>query len=150
VAGRHWPVLNAAKDLLLVHTPRKMTDGSSCEQLFYSGVSGTWMVPEGGGATITGVVQPVPIHNSTAFSTTDNGPYTSCVTGQDAVPWTYDGCCSTCPTYGGSYWTPAHPMASYLATADAFGNIVTTQCGPDGPIISNGYYGMNAMEYYLR
>jgi hypothetical protein len=150
IAGRHWPALNTAKDILVVHTARKEADGMSCEPLYYAGVSGTWSVPEGGGASISGVVQSVPIHDSTAWSTTDNGPSAGCVTGNSAVPWTYSGCCSTCPTFAGGYYDPARPMTNYLTAADAFGRNVTTQCAEQAAVISNTYYGLNRMEYYLR
>jgi hypothetical protein len=148
--GRLWPLLNQAKDLLIVHSARKQSSGESCLPLFYAAISATWTVPEGGGAAVTGLVQPVNIHNQAAFSTTDDGPSSHCVNTNDGVPWTYASCCSTCPTFGGNYFDPARPMASYLATVDALGNDVAAQCMGEAPVVSNGYYGLNAMEYYLR
>jgi hypothetical protein len=150
MAGKHWPTVNVAKDHLLVNVARRAADGSSCLPLYYMATNGTWTVPPGGGAAVNGINQPVTIFNQASFSTTDNGPGTSCVTMYGAVPWTYTGCCTTCPTFAGGYFSPARPMVSYLTTLDAFGNDVNVQCNNDAPVISNGYYGLNAMAYYMR
>ena len=72
-----------------------------------------------------------------------------CTGGYNAVPWFYTGCCTTCPTFGGGYYSPARPMASYIDnTPDLYGNTaVSTGC----PYISSSNYeAMNSMEYYLR
>jgi hypothetical protein len=107
-------------------------------------------VPELGPASISGVVQTVTMHNGSVVTTTDTGPSPTCVNNNSGVPWTYGACCATCPTYGGSYFDPPRPMVSYLATVDALGNTVSTQCGADAPVMATSHYGLNAMSYYLR
>jgi cysteine-rich repeat protein len=150
-AGRFWPSVSLAPEHLMVHTARKASDGSSCLPLYYVAAGGAWSVPQAGGAQLVGAItQAVPIFNGSSFSTTDNGPETGCVNGCSAVPWTYLGCCLTCPTYSCGYFTPARPIASYLNVADALGNTVTNQCGADAPFGVGGYYADNAMEYYAR
>ena len=77
------------------------------------------------------------------------------MTNNDAVPWFYSSCCTTCPTFGGSYWTDeAHPMASYIdTTEDYYGNLDADVCssGAAQPNDnSSSYEGANIMEYYIR
>jgi hypothetical protein len=151
IAGRRWPVLQSTREHLLTHRARN-TDGTSCTPLSYVAPHGTWAVqPATNSATITGAYQPVGwffAATETRLSTTNSGP-SGCPSGSSAVPWTYEGCCWTCPTYQGSYWVDSpHPMANYLPTADLNGRTVATAC--TAPVISSGYYGINAMEYFVR
>ena len=89
--------------------------------------------------------------NNSLLTTINNGPSQNCVNNNQGAPWFYSSCCTTCPTYAGSYWPVRHPMASYTAgTPDFFGNTHAQNCGGDPVIVSIGYYGMNVMEYYLR
>jgi hypothetical protein len=149
LAGRYWPILDTGRDHLIVVYPRA-TDGSRCSALYYMATGGSWTVPAGGGATLTNVTQSVTLFDATAFSTTDDGPGQLCVNQKSAVPWTYSNCCSTCPTFGGGYFTPARPAADYLMTADALGKTIVDSCGAATPLKSAELYGLDVMEYYLR
>lgn len=149
-AAKLWPGLAAKKEHLMVHTARKSADGKSCLPLYYKATAGAWAITSTG-ARITGYQQPVTLFNAADVSTEDKGPSITCVTNNNAVPWTYGSCCTTCPTFGGKYFTTARPMASYLATyADALGKKLADQCGGAAATSSLGYYGLNAMEYYVR
>ena len=90
--------------------------------------------------------------NNTTLSASDSGPSTHCPNNYDAVPWFYSSCCTTCPTFFGSYWTDeAHPMASYISsTSDIYGNIDSDVCSSGAAVSSIGYEGVNDMAYFLR
>ena len=157
MAGVNWAGIQSTNEHLMVQTPER-TDGTSCLPMYYKATGGVWTFPPAGPASLTGTIsQNVTIFNTTTLSTTDTGPSEGCVNGSNAVPWTYTGCCTTCPTYLGGYWGGVagaeRPMASYLAsTADLNGNLVTDVCAGDTspPQLSSGYYGEASMEYYLR
>jgi hypothetical protein len=87
--------------------------------------------------------------NDDQLATLDGGPGVACVVDGNATPWFYSSCCATCPTYQGGYWPEPHPMMSYANVADLHGNTVAEVCTSDA-IMSSAYYGLNAMEYYLR
>lgn len=150
VAGKLWATLNPKKEHLLVDTARRSTDGKSCAPLYYKATGGTWTVTTST-ARVAGYTQPVKVFNADDLSTEDKGPSTACVTGNSAVPWTYGNCCSTCPTFAGKYFpSAARPMANYLGTADALGKKLADQCGGAAAVLSSGFNGLNAMEYYVR
>ncbi len=155
IAGRHWPTLAANREHLLVVRARRASDNAVCAPQYYRASTGTWTIPAGGGARIDGVTQPsgALIFYTSSFSTTDNGPAATgqaCVNGCSAVPWTYNYCCSTCPTYGCNYFNPPRPMASYPnATPDIFGKTASQACN-GAPILSNTFTGLDSMEYYVR
>jgi hypothetical protein len=110
----------------------------------------------GGSASIMNTTQTVPIINGPSLSTTDVGPDIPCVTPDDGVPWFYNACCSTCPTFGGGYWTDEpHPMASYTTTADAVGHTEADVCAGstiqvDEQVGGGTFRGIDTMEVYLR
>jgi hypothetical protein len=148
--GAAWEALNVEAEHLLVHTPRDLTTGADCDPLRYLGESGEYTITTLG-AALTPITSSALFTNSQSLSTTDTGPSTTCVNTYGAVPWFYSSCCTTCPTFKGSYWSDSpHPMASYLDyIADLDGN--TTAICPSGAAVSSyGYEGVNAMEYYLR
>ncbi|MCA9688051.1 MAG: DUF4215 domain-containing protein [Myxococcales bacterium] len=151
MAGESWMLLNVAKDHLLIHRARKSNNNNaSCEPLYYVGTNGTLTITNVQ-ATITGLAQPVNMVNNSLLSTADSGPSQSCINVHQGAPWFYSGCCSTCPTFAGNYWPVRHPMANYIAAnADFFGKVLGDVCGGDPVMLSNGYYGLNVMEYYLR
>ncbi|MEI8257851.1 MAG: fibrinogen-like YCDxxxxGGGW domain-containing protein [Deltaproteobacteria bacterium] len=151
VAGRNWPTIQSTNDHMMAFTPRHASTGTSCSTLYYTASAGIWTVPAVSGAAVRGTTQRVTIFNTEALSTTDSGPSTSCVGSYGAVPWTYTGCCTTCPTFAGSYFATPRPMVSYLLTTpDDFGNTVAARCGGSDYVVSAGYFGLNAMEYYIR
>lgn len=150
-----WPALQQTREHLMRKVPRRASDGGDCGALFYKATEGVWAVPPGGGATLTGANDPSALFNAqSAVSTLDNGPSGDlCVNRNLAVPWLYTSCCSTCPTFGGSYWTDGpHPMSSRMGIPDLRGETMYTRCAPEQPRRSDngGYFGINAMEYYLR
>ena len=152
VAGRGWPELATSREHLLTLVPRDAETGGSCGVLNYKGTDGRVLVSNYA-AYITGMVADVPIVNSDTLSATDWGPSQSCVS-THAVPWFYGGCCSTCPTYQGGYWSDSpHPMASYpTATPDLAGNTTAEVCGASGPLMSasGGFVGLQEMAYFVR
>jgi hypothetical protein len=146
--GAAWPALNVQLEHMLRHVVRVAADGSSCAPLDYVGQDGSLSLTESD-AWITGLVAPVTMVNDDQLSTLDGGPGMSCVVDNYGAPWFYSSCCSTCPTFQGGYWPEPHPMMNYATVADLHGNTVTDACASE-PLMSNGYWGLNAMEYYLR
>ena len=151
LAGNWWVTLNVAKDHMLVHHPRKnIANNPSCDPLYYIGTNGTYTVNDVN-ATLLNLQQPVNMVNNSLLTTTNNGPSGGCVNNNQGAPWFYSSCCTTCPTYAGNYWPERHPMESYTASVpDFFGNTHAQNCAGDPVMLSNGYYGLNVMEYYLR
>ncbi len=154
MAGQGWGDLNEDLDHLIVITARDDSDGSDCEPLYYMATAGALSVTSTA-TTTSSWSSTVTLINSTTLTTTDTGDYTACVSDYDAVPWFYSYCCTTCPTFGGSYWSDeAHPMASYIdSTADLYGYTDADVC-PSGAAIANvngsSYEGANVMEYFIR
>ena len=156
MAAQHWPALQSTNDHLHVSVLRRQGNGQDCLPLVYKATDGVWAVPVATTATLTGLDSPISLANGvTALSTTDLGPSSSaCVNASSAVPWLYGLCCSTCPSYRGGYWSDdPHPMSNQLGTDDLYGHDINDVCLPGGPqasVISASYFGVNAMEYYLR
>jgi hypothetical protein len=154
LAGQLWPNFTGDGDMLTVHVARDSSTGGDCDPLYYTGSGGTWSITSSA-TTLTGFTASVNLTNNTTFSASDTGKATSCVTVRNGVPWFYNACCTTCPTYKGPYWKgDTHPMAQYLdTTADLYGNTDATVC-PSGAAIadfdSGNYEGVNVMEIYLR
>ena len=151
LAGEGWAELNVEEDHLLVHYARDSSSAADCDPLYYIGTGGAYTIT----SSSTSVVIPtssVIMMNTTGLSTTSSGSSASCVNSYNAVPWFYTSCCTTCPTFKGSYWSDtAHPMASYLnSTADENGLTTADVCPSGAAISSIGYEGVNIMEYYLR
>lgn len=149
--GQAWGHLNLQLDHMLVHRLRRESDGGSCEPLYYIGTDGMLTVTPTQ-TLLTGMVSDVTIANGTELSTLDSGPSDNCVNNGTATPWFYGACCSTCPTYQGSYWDEPHPMEPYTDdTPDAFGQLEIDVCtSPALGAIQGPYFGVNQMEYYLR
>ncbi len=152
VAGRGWPELAQNREHLLTLVPRDAETGGHCGALSYKGTAGRVLVSTYA-AYITGMQADVAIVNSDTLSATDQGPSQSCVS-THAVPWFYGGCCATCPTYQGGYWSDSpHPMASYTRTVpDLHGQLATDVCGASGPQLANSgdFVGMMEMAYFVR
>jgi len=148
LAGRLWAGLNVKKRHMLVHRIRKAS-GESCAPLYYVGSEGTFMI-DGASATLNGLQAGVNMINSTSLSTQDSGPSPSCINQHQGAPWFYSGCCSTCPTFAGSYWPERHPMANYLNVPDQYASTQTSVCEGAAVANSQGYVGINDMAYYLR
>ena len=149
-----WPQLNGEGDVLLINRVRT-TSGGACEPLCYKATKASMTANPSGQASVTGYSQSARIFNSSELSTRDTGGSSSCVTGQQGIPWFYGSCCTTCPTYKGSYWNDEpHPMQSYThSTADIFGNTETEVCGANVVKMSdNGstYRGTDSMEFFVR
>ena len=150
LAGKFWQGLNVDKRHMLVHRVRKAQSGESCDPLFYVGTDGTFSI-DGASATLTGLQATVNMINNTVLSTQNSGPSTSCVTVNGGAPWFYAGCCTTCPTFAGGYWPQPRPMASYTASVlDYYNKVQADVCGGAAAAISNGYYGINDMGYFIR
>ena len=151
MAGDLWPDLQRDVEHMLVHTPRDAATGADCGELTYIGTGGTYAV-SASATTLSAITASVTFANDTSLSTTDTGPSTACVNSFDGVPWFYSYCCTTCPTFFGSYWSDeAHPMASYLdSVADENGLLDSDVCPSGTAVSSYGYEGVNAMAYFLR
>jgi hypothetical protein len=151
MAGRYWTHLNSETDHMLLHVPRDASSGADCGELVYVGTGGSYSISSST-TTLSAITSTVTFANTTTLSSTDAGPSSACVNGYDAVNWFYTSCCTTCPTFQGSYWSDeAHPMASYLSsTPDEFGNLDADVCASGAAVTSYGYEGVNVMEYYLR
>ncbi|MEZ4380941.1 MAG: fibrinogen-like YCDxxxxGGGW domain-containing protein [Nannocystaceae bacterium] len=150
LAGKHWVTFNVEKRHMLAHTLRKAGDGSSCAPLYYTGTGGTIAI-NGNQVTLTGLSSNVNMINNTQLSTKDSGPSATCINTHQGAPWFYSSCCSTCPTFAGSYWPEPHPMVNYTTGVnDIFGKTPQIVCSGEAAIISNGYQGANVMEYYIR
>jgi hypothetical protein len=140
---------------MVVHRLRT-TGGGSCGPLSYvAQIASVEVDRPAQAATITGLVQSVPIANSATLSATDIGPDQACTNAPNyGVPWFYASCCSTCPTFQGTYWTDEpHPMVSYTTTPDFFGKTETQACAGQTPRTADnggGYRGVDSMEMYLR
>lgn len=151
--GRWWPTVSPGKEHLLVVRVRR-TNGTVCAPLYYRTTNGTWSISSGGPATITGYTASPHGSNifngQTIFSTTSNGPSPSCVSSSNGAPWPYGSCCSTCPTFGGSYFNPSRPMISWLTTTDVLGTAVGTACAGGTAVTSDGYYGLESLDYYVK
>jgi cysteine-rich repeat protein len=148
MAGKWWSGLGLKQKHLLVHRIRKAT-GESCAPLFYVGNEGLFAI-DAMGATITGLKATVNMINNTLLSTKDSGPSQVCINTHGGAPWFYSGCCSTCPTFAGSYWPTPHPMANYLNTPDQYASVQSGVCDNAAVAISQGYVGINDMAYYVR
>src|SRR5262249_654482 len=132
-----WIALNRSAEILVGHHARKQ-NGQSCSPLFYKGTQATFDAdPANSAFTVTAPQSDVPLADNTGSSTTNAGPASAnCVTQNQGVPWFYNGCCTTCPTFNGGYWPDeAHPMASYLASnKDLNGKVLNDVCGGDTPV----------------
>ncbi|HTR49918.1 MAG TPA: fibrinogen-like YCDxxxxGGGW domain-containing protein [Kofleriaceae bacterium] len=156
IDGSLWPTIDAHGAIMIEHRIRTTT-GGACDPLYYVGSADIAVDTSGQTATLSNLTQPVPIVANTVFSASDVGPFdTSCVAMDDGVPWFYNGCCSTCPTFGGSYWTDTpHPMEAYTTTADALGNTEATACTGktiqvDQIPMGGTFRGVDSMEIYLK
>ncbi len=155
LAGERWSDLNVEQDILLVLTARDGDGtGGDCAPLYYQGTYASFTI-DSTGTSLTGLSASVTMVNSSELSTVDQGSDSYCVTDYSAVPWFYGSCCTTCPTFFGSYWTDeAHPMVSYIqGTADLYGSVDADVCasGAAEPTEgSTGYFGINEMAFYLR
>jgi len=154
MAGTLWPGLAARGDvqlLLRIHT----TAGGACNPLHYVGTGGVLTVDVASSAAhFANVTQTAPIINGPDLSTSNSGPFPTCETTGNGVPWFYNACCATCPTYQGGYWTDSpHPMASFTATADALGQTEANACSGQTIQMDQAgsmFRGIDTMEVYLR
>jgi hypothetical protein len=163
LSGSNWKAVAVKGDLMVSHRVRT-TVNTACNPLYYVAKGGTLTVNRAAqSATFTGLTQPVGAPLVTdppgTLRTTNSGPTDSevCVNSSFGVPWFYGVCCSTCPTYQGSYWTVApvepHPMASYTDTvADFFGKKQADVCAGQTPRATDAgaFFGIDTMEMYLR
>lgn len=154
LAGQSWPDVTAKGEMMIVHRVRT-TAGGACEPLYYSATGGTLTV--GATATTFTGLTGAPLVSAPDLTTTDQGPAASlpCVNSDGGVPWFYAACCSTCPTFGNTYWTDEpHPMQPYTGTtADLFGRTEAQACvGSTVRVTDNGsaHRGDDSMEVYLR
>jgi hypothetical protein len=163
--GAWWPSLATNAQHLMVQRLRKV-DGTSCEPLYFQ-ATGSWLVPEAGGAQVAGLAQTVAIHNVLAgattanFSTADNAVNPHCVDDEEqGLPWTYvpyaNGCCETCPGFAGGRFSALRPMMQ-LTGPDLLQHDLQAVCGNAaveqtavGSTDTTPYYGVDSMEYYLR
>jgi hypothetical protein len=166
LAGTHWTALAAKHELMASHSVRT-TSGSACNPLFYIGTGVTFSVDKAmKKAEITAITQPVSIvafpgAGPAALSTTDSGADSAtCVNTNNAVPWFYNSCCSTCATYKAGYFADEpHPMVSYTGpymtatgTPDFFGHLEADVCGAQTVRMADtgSHRGVDTMEMYLR
>jgi hypothetical protein len=163
LAGANWKAVAVQGHLMVSHRVRT-TANTACNPLYYVAKGGTLMVNRTAQtATFTGLTQPASLvaDPPASLRTTNSGPMEAdiCVNTGNGVPWFYATCCSTCPTYKGSYWNDEpHPMASYVQTAkDFFNKLETDVCGGQTPRLADNaamattaYRGIDTMEMYLR
>lgn len=152
LAGRAWGELARSQELLVEVVARQSDEAGSCAPLHYRGTGGRMLVSSHA-AHLTGLEADVALISGETLSTPDAGPSASC-TADDGVPWFYGGCCATCPSYRGSYWSDsAHPMVSYAdAVPDLAGNTTAEQCD-EGPLRSagdGGFIGVDVLGVSLR
>ena len=153
LAGEGWAELNVDEDHLLVHYARDYSSTGDCDPLYYIGTGGAYTITSSSTSVTTPTTtSSIIMMNTAGLSTTDTGGSSGCVNSYDAVPWFYTSCCTTCPTFEGSYWSDtAHPMASYLNGSKDENGYTTADVCPSGAAVSSyGYEGVNEMEYYLR
>ena len=154
LSGVQWGVVGAGGQMLAMHVDRDSSSLGDCDPLYYTGSGGTLTVSSST-ATFAALSSSPLLTNVEELSTTDSGPSTDCVNSYGAVPWFYSTCCTTCPSFQGSYWADqAHPMASYTdSDPDIHGKLASDVC-PSGAALPNenggGYEGINVMEIYLR
>ena len=147
ISGEMWDELNINLDHMLVHTARDNGSSGDCDPLYYIGTNGSLSISPSS-TTISGFSANVSFFADSSLDAYDDS---ACVNSSKGVPWFYSGCCTTCPTYQGGYWSSPHPMAYYLdITPDHYGNTTGNSCPSASAITSSGYEGINAMEYYLR
>jgi hypothetical protein len=154
MAGRYWPALQGSSPMhLLAFTPRR-TDNLDCSPMYYTVTGGAWTVHPVSGARLSAFTERAYVFMSPVWVTTDFGTptSTSCVTRQGAVPWTHENCCNTCPTYGGTVFSPPRPIVAYLhSIPDEFGNLVATRCAGGTPLqIRMIFTAVSIMEYFTR
>ncbi len=163
LAGMHWKATAPGGELMVAHRVRT-TSNAGCNPLFYVAKGGTLTINRTAQtATFTGLVQPASLvaNPPAALRTTNSGPVDSelCVNTNNGVPWFHGSCCSTCPTYQGTYWNDEpHPMAGYVHTVqDFFGKLETDVCAGQTPriadnamMVTTAYRGIDTMEMYLR
>lgn len=149
--GEVWAALAAEEEMMTAQVPRDEASGGDCGTLYYQG-SNVSFTTTSATTEVSSIYSSVYLVNATELSTTDSGPDQACVNRYGAVPWFYSGCCTTCPSFAGSYWSDApHPMASYIdSTADIHGQRSADVCPSGAAISSYGYEGVNSMEIYLR
>ena len=146
LSGRLWNEFNVELDHMLIHTPRDLASGANCGRLFYTGSNGTFSI-NSSATSISGFQSVVNFFADNTFDASN----TVCPANYGAVPWFYTGCCTTCPTFAGSYWSTPHPMAAYVDSApDIYGQTSVNSCPSGNAISSYGYEGLNSMEYYIR
>lgn len=156
LAGAHWPALAADGDLMVSHRVRT-TAGTACNPLWYIGRGAMFAIDRTAkSVTLTNLTASVPLAASTVLSTLDSGPDSAvCIQSSLGVPWFYGSCCSTCPTYQGSYWNDEpHPMTSYVGDQpDFFGKVEADVCAGQTPRIADNasvFRGIDTMEMYVR
>jgi hypothetical protein len=152
LAGEYWADLLASGELLMTVTPRH-ADASPCSgELYYQVTSLSLTVPAAGPATASGYQQTASVFSAGEMSTTDGGPQSSCITGNQIVPWFIVSCGNTNPSfYNASWWSgDPVPRANYFhTTADLEGNTADDVCGGDYDQV-NAFVAASTMEFYLR
>ncbi len=146
--GEAWPSLMGQTSMMVVHRVRR-TDGETCDPLTYIESGATLEVTESS-AVLSSSSALYPLVDGALLEAA--APGSDCVVQHDAVPWFYGSCCTTCPTFGASYWDDGHhPMASYpVDSSDIYGQVSGDVCGGGPPANSRGYLGVAVMEVYLR
>ena len=146
-----WSELNVELDHMLKHTARDSATGVDCNPLYYLGTNGSFSLTSSSLTVSTGTFSAgVNFFADDSFDALTGGN-SRCSNTYNAVPWFYTGCCTTCPTFQGSYYSTARPMASYLnGTPDFFGNTTGNVCPSGASVSSLGYEGINSMEYFVR
>ena len=130
LSGQIWDELNVNLDHMLAHTPRDNSSGDDCGTLYYTGSNGTLSISDTE-MTVSGFVSSALFFNDNTFDTIGTS---GCVNSSNGVPWFYGGCCHTCPTYQGGYWSSPHPMTYYTDyLEDLYGNTSVSTCPSGSP-----------------
>jgi hypothetical protein len=151
LAGAAWAYLDTAAELMAVHHARDASSGADCDPLYYT-ATGASFTSTSSSTVVATPSSSVILVNNNQLATADGGYGRVCVNNYDAVPWFYGGCCTTCPSFAGGYWSDsAHPMASYLdSTADLYGQTAADVCPSGSATSSYGYEGVNSMSFFVR
>jgi hypothetical protein len=154
LAGDAWPAQYGQAEMQLRVVARDAGSGEDCAPQVYIG-EGSTLTVDAGNATLAAVYSTIQMARNSPLSAQNHGNSQSCVLPpNEAVPWFYTGCCASCPTFKGDFWSDTpHPMHLQIGTPDVYGLTDVAAC-PSGAAqwAHNGtaFRGLNVMEYLLR
>ena len=164
VPAQYWTILSAQGDILVRHDLRK-DNGSSCDPLFHALYGGNLLMasPTSGVQSIyifsgSNPRQVLPGGSPVEFSALDYGPHQNCSVGGRG-PWFFRQGCGSNPlvaNYYGSGQNQPAIRSVLMDGTDINGETVAGACGgsplyvPPGAPSSQGWWGQNLKEFYVR